>query len=368
MKAGFDLVYGEACRGGIGERGEIHAPMLERCQDLTFLGSLGEELRRLMLNGFAAALRATKSSGLVLGHVFDVLENLTAFRTTILVRRHGASPIDLRILRRGRCRGNPFGAEGRAPTLVRMTRPRQPDHGPDRLTSYFWSGETIRSRSVGELVLSGTVDIPAPPARLTADWEREISLRLRLEPGDVEPLPLARARMRWPDYKDCVHAVSEWTRSIGLPEALATSDVALMACRGARYHHDGEHYGGAAFCNLFLSEDRGLDVHFPGTGHRIPLTRGTVVIFDTGQPHGVIQRGSVGFDATDFAPDRDCTQVFLTWELPIEDAQVGRALDIAFDIDPSTSPQLEEEQVRLGGARASVCQASGRWRRADPTS
>lgn len=249
-----------------------------------------------------------------------------------------------------------------------MTHSTQPHRVPGRLTSYFWSGDAIRSRSVSDVVLSGTVDIPAPPARLVADWEREISLRMSLEPGDVEALPLARARMRWPDYRHCVHAVSEWTRSLGLQEVLVTSDVALMACRGAKYHHDGEHYGGAAFCNLFLSEDKGLDLHYPATGHRIPLARGTAVIFDTGQPHAVIKRGGGGFDAADFGPDRDCTQVFLTWELPIEDAQVGRALHVAFDIDPSTSSQLEEEQVWLDGARANVWPDSGRWRRADQPS
>ena len=53
----------------------------------------------------------------------------------------------------------------------------------------------MRGRSVGDAVLAGTVDIPAPPARLTADWQREIGTRLELEPGDVAPLPLARARM-----------------------------------------------------------------------------------------------------------------------------------------------------------------------------
>lgn len=31
------------------------------------------------------------------------------------------------------------------------------------LTSYFWSGNAIRSRSVGGTVLSGTVDVPPPP-------------------------------------------------------------------------------------------------------------------------------------------------------------------------------------------------------------
>ncbi len=224
----------------------------------------------------------------------------------------------------------------------------------------------MRSRSVSDVVLTGTVDVPAPSARLVADWQREITLRLGLEPGDVEPLPLARARVRWPEYGLCVQAVADWTRSLGLQEVLAFSEVALMACRGARYHHDGERYGGAAFCNLFLSEDRGLDLHFPATGLRIPLARGTVVIFDTGQPHAVIERRSSGFDAADFPPDPERSQVFLSWELPIEDVHVARALGVAFDIDPASALRLEDEQVWLNGARARVCPSTGRWTPADP--
>ena len=209
---------------------------------------------------------------------------------------------------------------------------------------------------MSDVVLSGSLDIPAPSARLVADWEKEISLRLSLPPGDVEELslPRARAHSRWPDYKHCVQAVSDWTRTLGLQDVLAASDVALMVCRGAKYHHDGAQYGGAAFCNLFLSDDCGLDVHFPATGHRIPLVRGTVVIFDTGQTHAVIDRRSNGFNVSDFPPDRDCAQVFLTWELPIENADVGQALRIAFDIDPANALVLDEEQVWLNGAKASV--------------
>jgi len=229
------------------------------------------------------------------------------------------------------------------------------------LVSYFLSGDAMRSRNVGDVVLSGTVDVPMPPARLTADWEREISSRLALEPGDVEPLPLARARARWPDYARCVQAAAEWTRALGLGDVLASSDVALMACRGARYHHDAAQYGGAAFCNLFVSEDKGLDVHFPSSGHRIPLARGTVLVFDTGQPHAVVPRGGSGFDAASFGPEKDCTQVFLTWELPVEDTRVTRALGVAFDVDSSTASQLHEEQVRVNGKRATVCPESGRW-------
>jgi hypothetical protein len=246
-------------------------------------------------------------------------------------------------------------------TLPQMNLPRQQHCAQDRLTSFFWSGEAIRSRSVSPRLLSGKIDIPVLPARLMADWARDISLQLGLEPGDVEALPLARARARWPDYKHCVQAASEWMHTLGLRDLLATSDVALMACRGAKYHHDGAQYGSAAFCNLFLCEDRELDLHFPATGQRIPLTRGTAVIFDTGQPHAVIDRRSAGFDEADFPADRDCTQVFLTWELAIENVDVAQALDVHFDIDPSTALQLDHEQVWLNGAPASVSPDSGRW-------
>jgi hypothetical protein len=241
--------------------------------------------------------------------------------------------------------------------------PVQPHRARDCPVSYYWSGDAIRSRSVSDGLLFGRVDVPAPPARLVADWEREISSRLGLEPGDVEVLPLARARTRWPDYKHCVQAAADWARTLGLQEVLAASDVALMACRGARYHHDGAQYGGSAFFNLFLSEDKGLDLHFAATGHRIPLARGTVVIFDTGQPHAVIDRNSSGFNAADFPTGRDCSQLFLTWELSIENAAVAQALKIVFDIDPVTALRMHEEQVSVNGAAATVCPESGRWLR-----
>jgi hypothetical protein len=106
-------------------------------------------------------------------------------------------------------------------------------------------------------------------------------------------------------------------------------------------------------------------LHFPATGHRIPLTRGTVVIFDTAQPHAIIERRNSGFNVADFPSDQDFTQIFLTWELPIENFSVGRALGIAFDIDPSNSLQLDDEQVWANGARASVCPDSGCWCLAD---
>ena len=155
--------------------------------------------------------------------------------------------------------------------------------------------------------------------------------QLDLQPGDVESLPLHRARLRWSDYAACVQAVADWTSSLGLADVLTASHVALMACRGARYHHDAELYGDSAFCNLFLSEDKGLDLHFPALGLlglRIPLQRGTAVIFDTGQPHAVIPRGGNDFNIADFPAKLDCSQVFLTWELPLANANLAELLQI----------------------------------------
>jgi hypothetical protein len=257
------------------------------------------------------------------------------------------------------------GASGpqmaRSLTAPQQASPRGAAEPSEPLTAWYRHADAMRSRSVGAAVLAGHVMVPAPPARLLADWARDIADRLVLQPGDVESLSLPRARVRWPGYGQCVGALAEWLAQRGLPDVLQGCDVALMACRGARYHHDGALYAGSAFCNLFLSEDRGLDVHFPGTGQRIPLVRGTVLLFDTGQRHAVIDRTQTGFDPADFPPDSDREQVFLTWELPIDQPEVARALGVRFEVLPAGPSAPGEEGVWCNGVEAEVCPASGRW-------
>jgi hypothetical protein len=85
------------------------------------------------------------------------------------------------------------------------------------------------------------------------------------------------------------------------------------------------------------------------------------MVFDTCQPHAVIARHSSIFNTADFPVGQDCTQVFLTWELSVENAGVAQALQIVFDIDPLTASQLGEAQVRVNGEGASVCARTGRW-------
>ena len=81
--------------------------------------------------------------------------------------------------------------------------PLAPLDRPEGATAFYRDGPSMRSRSVSSVVLSGTVDVPPPTSRLLTDWEREITHNLALEPGDVESLPLPRARLRYlpPDPK-----------------------------------------------------------------------------------------------------------------------------------------------------------------------
>ena len=85
------------------------------------------------------------------------------------------------------------------------------------------------------------------------------------------------------------------------------------------------------------------------------------MIFDTAQPHGVIPRNSSGFSAADIPVNADHVQIFLTWELPIEDARVARALGVSIDIAAITDVAMASEDVFLNGERVVVCPETGRW-------
>ena len=240
------------------------------------------------------------------------------------------------------------------------------------LSCHFDGESGTLARSVSSLILAATLDLPALPLRLTADCNQQILHSLALEPGDVEALPLARARMRWPEYRRCVQAMSDWMTCIGLGGLIDDADLALMACRGARYHHDANQYGHAAFCNLFLSEDKGLDLHFPLTGQRIALQRGSAVVFDTGQPHAVVERGCSQFAAERFLPGTDCTLLFLSWELPITNSRLAQSLDVRFHNFTAAeatgavkAEQGEQPRLFLNGKPGHVCPATGRWMNAE---
>lgn len=228
---------------------------------------------------------------------------------------------------------------------------------------YAHAGQRLQ-RNASARVLHDTLTIPQVPPRIQNDWAREVAA-LGLMHGDVEPLPLARTIMRWSDYSQCGAAVAEWLAQLGLPGLLSVDDLALMACLGTPYHHDAELYGDRVFCNLFLSPDCGMDLHFPALDRRIPLQQGTVVVFDTAQPHAVIPRTSEDFDRSDFAADSDCLQVFLTWELPLANTRLQEVLQIdvvtAPSLNASSDTSAAINAVWLGDVPVAVCPDSGCW-------
>lgn len=231
----------------------------------------------------------------------------------------------------------------------------------DILTAVFRRGDTLRSRSVGRVVKTDLLQIPAPPARLLADWRRDVSRQLGLEAGDIEPLAIGRTRLRWPQLRHCVDAVGHWLDANQLHGVLEGANVALMASRGTPYHHDGALYGGKAFCNLFLDDAHEAELHMPAAGQRIALARGTVVLFDPCQPHAIIRRGAAGFDAADFAGDALQPQVFLTWELPIEHPGIARALGVQLDALAPPGSRALADPVWRNGAPMMLCPTSGGW-------
>lgn len=183
-----------------------------------------------------------------------------------------------------------------------------------------------------------------------------------MDPGDVSPLDLPRARARWPGYRRCVQAAGDGLADLGLPAVLADSAQALMACRGAPYHLDAERYGANAFCNLFVSDDTGLDLVFPVADQRIALQRGTLVVFDTGQPHAVVLRGQAEYRAEDYADRPERQAVFLTWELPIDLPGVSQALGTGPGTAAAGPLMRSGRRVSREGQPARLCPGTGRWR------
>lgn len=94
-------------------------------------------------------------------------------------------------------------------------------------------------------------------------------------------------------------AVKEWLASHGV--ATTGAHERAFACRGAPFHHDAESYPDSGFGVLWLADDTPWDLLFPFLKVRVPLEYGTVVMFDSAQPHAVVTRGSDASTSRDSA-------------------------------------------------------------------
>lgn len=96
--------------------------------------------------------------------------------------------------------------------------------------------------------------------------------------------------------------LARWAAAAGLTSATTHSAPRLLACEGSWFHNDVDQaeYPESAFSVLWLEDESPWDLVFPLSGLRIPLSRGTHVLFDAGNIHGVVPRGASQYVEEDF--------------------------------------------------------------------
>jgi hypothetical protein len=108
-------------------------------------------------------------------------------------------------------------------------------------------------------------------------------------------------------------AIDSWLVAQGI-HAAREHEALPLACTGVGFHHDVD-YKDEIFCVVWLSDDMPWDVYFPYINKRIPLEYGTIFVFDSLQPHGVVPHGTSVFDANSFEYG---TGVFASQDLVID--------------------------------------------------
>lgn len=109
-------------------------------------------------------------------------------------------------------------------------------------------------------------------------------------PGDVVTAAMLRDR-------SIGRQMVSWLESQELGP-IRTEEEMLLCCEGATFHTDSFGFPSVFFCIAWLEDRTDWDLVFPASGHRVELKKGTVVLFDSANVHGVVARGTSIFDET----------------------------------------------------------------------
>lgn len=151
------------------------------------------------------------------------------------------------------------------------------------------------SRTISTEVLSTQIDVESLTDANIDHWCGALSEHA-LSAGDIVNTGYANPNFCTAQHVAALRQVmSEW----GVP--YGTEEPVTLACLGAGFHHDAADYPNFGFCVLWLTPDCGWDLYFPSIGKRIELRHGTVVLFDSALPHGVVIRGQEHYDPDAFA-------------------------------------------------------------------
>ena len=184
---------------------------------------------------------------------------------------------------------------------------------------------------------------------------RRIAAKLALGSAapDYQLLNRASAVRRDDGSTGRVHSCGEW-RDAGvharLGEALGELSPALRPgfewyqCRGAFFHNDA-HYDGRMF-GIWYVVGPAVDVVFPRVSARLPITVGSIVIFDPFEVHGVLAPGR-----TAYAPDE--------YERTEPSVFVGFELDLTPDVAQAFGVEPDAGGGEIISSRTRICAASG---------
>jgi hypothetical protein len=125
----------------------------------------------------------------------------------------------------------------------------------------------------------------------------------------------------------------------------------VLWCQGAAFHEDAVFDSVTA---VLLCEGDDRDLVLPHLGVVVPMTRGTVVLFDSAQPHGLLMPGHTTFDAQHYQQE-SARSVFCTLDLPRDLAGLKDLMQ--FEVDPR---RISRDAFRLLGSTR-VDSRNGSW-------
>lgn len=149
-------------------------------------------------------------------------------------------------------------------------------------------------RTISPVVLTELLAIPPLKGTDSARWDAHWH-EFNRTPGNILPITPGFGT----DLLQQDAALEAWTAGQGFAGVM--DNCSLHACAGSGFHTDADFFPDSVFCICWLSEPAGWDLYFPFLDRRVPLERGTVVLFDSAQPHGVVQDGQTAFDGGAFA-------------------------------------------------------------------
>lgn len=170
--------------------------------------------------------------------------------------------------------------------------------------------EQAGSRTISNTVISGNVKLPAMTEEENDLWSEHVGGAGMTEVGGIANFG-ATTGLITPALQG---AIDDWLAAHNI-FASRRNPALPLACIGAGFHHDADSYRDEIFCVLWLSDDTPWDVYFPFIGKRIPLTYGTIFVFDSAQPHGVVPHDETVFDEDSF---EYLTGVFASQDLVID--------------------------------------------------